>query len=240
MAAYYARCGCSIRIDYPEADYAKRMLGTVGFLEALRTFGDWTDDEGFVGRVERILPIIPVQTFRTSADVEHLTSVMDAEFSASDRLPANLLQDASAALAEAADNVIWHAECEEGGFALAQVRRRRVLGATRWFIEIAVADPGRGIRASLDVTDDDWVAVAKAMQEGITGLQDEHRGYGLAHMADVASHPQRLLTVHSGDGLVERGHRYALERTVDARFPGTLITMSIPASDEVRRPVDTL
>ena len=155
---------------------------------------------------------------------------MEEEFSASDRLPANLLQDASAVLAEAADNVVWHAQCDEGGFALAQVRRRQVLGETRWFIEIAVADPGRGIRESVGVPDDDWIAVASAMEEGTTGLEESDRGYGLAHMADVANHPHRLLTVHSGDGFVERGHRYALERTVDTRFPGTLVTMSIPAS----------
>ena len=233
VAAYHARQDHRIRITYPDADYARRMLGTVGFLEALQTFATWTDAAGSVGKVERILPIIPVHNFRTSPDVENLTSVMDEEFAASDRLPASLLQDASLALAESADNVIWHAGCEEGGFALAQVRRRRVFDTTRWFIEVAVADPGCGIRASLGVTDDDWLAVAAAMEEGRSGLTDEYRGYGLTHMVEAAGKPGRLLTVHFGNGFVVRGHDYVLQRTVDARFPGTLVTMSIPASDPV-------
>lgn len=127
VAAYYARYGNAIEILDPDADYARRMLHTVGFIEALRTFAPWTDDEPSPGKVERILPVIPVQNFRTHDDVERLVEVMEEQFSASDRLPASLLQDASTALGEAADNVIWHADCAEGGFALAQVRRRRVL-----------------------------------------------------------------------------------------------------------------
>ncbi len=56
VAAYHARQGHRIRITYPDADYARRMLGTVGFLEALQTFATWTDAAGSVGKVERILP----------------------------------------------------------------------------------------------------------------------------------------------------------------------------------------
>ena len=155
--------------------------------------------------------------------------VMQEEFSASDRLPTNLLQDASLALGEAADNVLWHADSPEGGFALAQVRRRRVFGVTRWFIEIAVADPGQGIRASLGFDGDDLDAVTSALTEGVTAFDDPSRGYGLAHMEETARHPERLLTVHSGDGFAARGYRYDLSQTVRARFPGTLVTMSILA-----------
>ena len=230
IAARYARNDNPIRIDYPDDDYAERMLHTVGFIDALRTFAPWTDDATSSGKVERILPVIPVQNFRTHDDIEHLARVMDEEFSISDRLPASLLQDASLALVEAADNVIWHADCAEGGFALAQVRRRRVFGVTRWFIEVAVADPGRGIRASLGGEGDDLDAVRRALEEGVTGSGDQYRGYGLTHMEEAARQPQRLLTVHSGDGFVARGYRYDLSHKVRARFPGTLITMSMPAS----------
>ncbi len=230
IAARYARHSKQIAIHYPNADYARRMLHTVGFTEALRTFAPWTDDEPSPGKVERILPVIPVQNFRTHDDVERLVEVMEEQFSASDRLPASLLQDASTALGEAADNVIWHADCAEGGFALAQVRRRRVFGVTRRFIEIAVADPGRGIRASLGGEGDDLDAVNRALTEGVTGSGEPYRGYGLAHMEDAARQPQRLLTVHSGEGFAARGYRYDLSQQVEARFPGTLITMSMLAS----------
>ena len=174
VVAHYARHRNPIEIHYPDDDYAKRMLHTVGFLEALRTFAPWTGDETSLRKVERLLPIIPVQNFRTHDDVEHLAKVMEEEFSASARLPASLLQDASTALGEAADNVIWHADCAEGGFALAQVRRRRIYGVIRWFIEIALADPGRGIRASLGGDGDDLDAVRRALEEGVSGLDEQH------------------------------------------------------------------
>ena len=230
VAASYARYGNPIEILYPTADYARRMLYTIGFLEALQTFASWIDDEPPPGKVDRILPIIPVQNFRGHNDVERLARVMDEGFSASDRLPTNLLQDASLALGEAADNVLWHADCAEGGFALVQVRRRRVFGVTRWFIEIAVADPGQGIRASLGRDGDDLDAVMCALMEGVSGSDDPHRGYGLAHMEETARHPERLLTVHSGDGFAARGHRYDLSQKVETRFPGTLVTMSMVAA----------
>ncbi len=230
VAAYYSRYGNPIAIRYPDANYAERMLRTVGFIEALQTFASWTDDEPSPGKVERILPVIPVQNFRTHDDVERLVEVMEEQFSASDRLPASLLQDASTALGEAADNVVWHADCAEGGFALAQVRRRREFGVTRWFIEVSVADPGQGIRASLGGEGDDLDAVNRALKEGVTGSGDPYRGYGLAHMEDAARQPQRLLTVHSGDGFAARGYRYDLSQKVETRFPGTLITMSMLAS----------
>ena len=230
VVAHYARHRNPIEIHYPDDDYAERMLHTVGFIDALRTFAPWTDDATSLRKVERLLPIIPVQNFRTHDDVERLARVMDEEFSTGDRLPASLLQDASLALVEAADNVIWHADCAEGGFALAQVRRRRVFGVTRWFIEIAVADPGRGIRASLGGEGDDLDAVRRALREGVSGSGDPYRGYGLSYMERAARQPERLLTVHSGDGFVARGHRYDLSQKVGARFPGTLITMSMLAS----------
>ncbi len=230
VAAHYARHRNDIRIQLPEDDYARRMLHTVGFVEALQTFAPWTTDEISPGKVNRHLPIIRVKNFQTHDDVEELANSLHEEFSGTDRLPASLLQDASLALTEAADNVVWHANCDEGGFALAQVRLRRVFGVTRWFIEIAVADPGRGIRASLGGEGDDLDAVKLALQEGVTGLDEGNRGYGLAYLEKSARYPERLLTVHSGDGFVARGFRYDLSHKVQTGFPGTLVTMLIPAS----------
>lgn len=229
VAAYLTRQGNPIEILLPDDTYALRMLHTAGFLDALQTFDDWTSPDA-PEKVDRILPIMPVRNFRTQDQVEGLMNEMQQAFSASDRLPASLLQDAVTALGEAADNVVWHAESGEGGFALAQMRRRQEYGVTRWFIEIAVADPGRGIRASLGGDGDDLDSVRRALREGVSGLDAQHRGYGLAQMVETARRPQRLLTVHSGDGFTARGLRYDLSQQAKARFPGTLVTMSIPAS----------
>lgn len=228
VVAYLARQGNTPELIWPVDVYAQRMLHTAGFFEALDTFEDWFSPDA-PARVDRILPIIPVRNFRTHDQVEDLMDEMQETFSANDRIPTGLLVDATTALGEAADNVIWHAECEEGGFALAQMRRRQEYGVTRWFMEIAVADPGRGIRASLGGEGDDREAVRRALREGVTGLDERHRGYGLAQMVELARQPQRLLTVHSGDGFTARGLGYDLSQQTGVRFPGTLITMSMPA-----------
>lgn len=228
VVAYLARLGNTPEIVWPADAYAQRMLHTAGFFAALETFEDWLMPDA-PEAVKRILPIIPVRNFRTHGEADDLAVLMQETFSVDDRLPASLVHDAGTALVEAADNVIWHAESEAGGFALAQMRRRRERRVNRWLIEIAVADCGRGIRASLGNGEDDRDAVRQALQEGVTGSGDRHRGYGLAHMAELARRPRRLLTVHSGDGFAACGLGYDLLRQAGARFPGTLITMSMPA-----------
>ena len=115
VAARYSRLDNPIEIVPPDDAYARRMLGTVGFLEALSTFAEWTDEEIPLGSVARLLPIIPVRNFRTHDQVEDLMDEMQETFSANHRIPSSLLVDATTALGEAADNVIWHAECGKRG-----------------------------------------------------------------------------------------------------------------------------
>ena len=74
VAAHYARHRNNIRIQLPEDDYARRMLHTVGFVEALQTFAPWTTDEISPGKVNRNLPIIRVKNFQMHNDVEELAN----------------------------------------------------------------------------------------------------------------------------------------------------------------------
>ncbi len=228
VAASHASRGSPVHIEWPADLRARQMLHSVGFAAALRAFGDWGFPET-EGRLDRIVPIIPMQNFRTTHEVQGLGDALQDQFLAIDALPTSLVGDASTVLTEAADNVVWHAECEEGGFALAWMRRRRQDSVNRLFIEIAVADAGRGIRASLGDAGEDRDAIERAMQGGVTGAIGQHRGYGLMHVLEAMRAPGRLLTVHSGDGFVAREVGYDRSRQTGARFPGTLITASIRA-----------
>ncbi|MDP2328293.1 MAG: ATP-binding protein [Dehalococcoidia bacterium] len=223
-----ARHGCRITIKRPNNRYALRLLDTAGWRDALGTFGEWEWHSDLGPPIRRILPLLPIHNFKTFTDVENLVGSLETEFLKSGKLPGNLLQDVSLVLAEAADNVIWHANCPEGGFALAQVRQRQIFGEDHWFVEVAVADAGRGISASLGKTDD-REAISLAFEEGVTGTDAPTRGYGLAEIrATALSGPERLVTIHSGHGLVAKGFGYDLSREVTARFDGTLVAVEIP------------
>lgn len=170
-----ARNGCKISIKPPKNSYALRLLETAGWRDALGTFGEWTWHSDPGPPIRRILPLLPIHNFKKFSDVENLVGSLETEFMKSGKLPSNLLQDVSTVLAEAADNVVWHAECPNGGFALAQVRQRQVFGQDHWFVEVAVADAGRGISASLGKTND-REAIAYAFEEGVTGTGKPNRG----------------------------------------------------------------
>lgn len=229
IVASNARRGAAIEIEWPTDLNARRTLHAAGFGSALGEFGDWWIPDETLERPRRILPIIPTQNFRTEMEVESLARIIAAQFRAIDRLHSGLLSHVSDTLSEAAGNVVQHADCEDGGFALVWLRRRRASGSDQWFIEIAVADAGQGIRESLGEGQTDQSAVQLALQDRVTGTDDPHRGWGLAIMAEIASHQGRLLTVHSGNGVVVRDSMGDRPSQAEVRFPGTLVTLSIPA-----------
>jgi anti-sigma regulatory factor (Ser/Thr protein kinase) len=218
-------------VTLPQETYARRMLETVGFRQSLETFAKMKFNYEPPSKVRRLLPIIEVQNFRTSHDVQEMTNRLEEQFSSSEKLTSTLLQDAVIGLGEASENVVQHSLSPVGGFALAQVREKQRWGKRRRYIEIAVGDPGVGIRGTLTSEDpSDRGAIAYAMEEGSTGVEDDpHRGYGLFEIRSVAtSSPSRRVTIHSGHGVVESGMGYDLSEQVDAFFPGTLLTISIP------------
>ena len=230
--AHLCQRGYVVRVTVPDSDYARRMLATVGFVEALETFADITGSKP-TGTIRRVLPVVKVMNFKTETDVERMTNEMAEMFGAHHSLlPGALLQDATTALAEAANNAVQHSACPVGGFALVQVRRLSVGGSRRHFLEIAVGDPGQGIAASLGLPDD-GEAVAEAMQEGRTSTGDRHRGLGLYYIKDlIVGGSSRMLVIHSG-----RGQYYAQNTVlglressgvIRSRYPGTIVTVALP------------
>lgn len=225
----WVREGHDIEVRMPRAPYPLRMLETVAFADAIGTFARVTRSSEPAARVRRYHPIIRARNFKTLDDVEEIVNELILEFGSSDLVSPPLNLAAHDALAEAANNAVEHARCPEGGFALAQLRERRPSSGRSWFIEVAVADGGRGIAASLGV-DDDREAIMRALDERVTGTGDPYRGFGLAEIERLVQYPRRELVIHSGRGLVvvtQKAGRVPAE-TANA-FPGTLLTISIPA-----------
>ncbi len=204
------------------------MLETVGFVDALGTFAEVTRTSEPAERVRRYHPVIRAMNFNSLGEVEEIANELVAEFGSSNRVSAPLNGEAHDALAEAANNAVEHADSPEGGFALAQLRERRPTSGRSWFIEIAVADAGQGIAASLGM-DNDLDAIMRALDEGVSGTGDPLRGLGLTWIADLVQKPRRELMIHSGGGLVVVTQSGRVATETASQFPGTLLTMSIPA-----------
>jgi anti-sigma regulatory factor (Ser/Thr protein kinase) len=217
-----------VEIIGPRDDYANRMLNTMGFSEALATFTDegGTAVRDVAGRVRRILPILPICSFRLESEVEEIAEDLYGRFQ--DRqLPISMVQDTATVFAEAASNVIQHAESPVGGFAMVQQRRTQLNGLRTHYIEVAIADPGRGIAASFGRAPEEAErAISDAMDEGMSSTGDRHRGIGLAEVARVIeAGSARGLHVHSdyGEYTISPGIGRHAGGTRN-RFPGTVVS----------------
>ena len=231
VARWYGE-GHPLTIHSPTNEYARRMMETIGFVEALETFVPVERGREADGPIRRLLPVINLRNFRISGDVEVLADELVEVFSAKNYTDGVLNQEAAGVIAEAASNVLYHARSASGGFALAQLRQRRTVSSgPSWWIEIAVGDAGQGIAASLGY-DDPVSAVRDALDEGVTSTNDRTRGIGLHWIEEVVFRSKfRFLMVHSDHGLVVSvaGDREATH--AENCFPGTLLTVAIPVGN---------
>lgn len=97
---------------------------------------------------------------------------------------------------EVTDNVLTHAECAEGGIVQTTVR------AESGRVEIAVADAGRGLLASLRESrpqlETDAEAAALAVERGVTRDPQAGQGQGLAGTLRIASLTGGAFEIASG------------------------------------------
>ena len=158
----------------PRDDAIRRRLQELDVLELLV---DLPPREDFVRRHQR--GSRPCQRFTADDDpavVAHSLTDAMAEVCQTDEPACNAMWFA---LNEIAQNVLDHADASGGGVAIAEVTRG---GAE---LEVAIADRGVGIRASLarnpsyrDLTSD-LVALRTAMEAGVTGRLGKPGGFGL-------------------------------------------------------------
>jgi anti-sigma regulatory factor (Ser/Thr protein kinase) len=180
-------------------------------------------------------PIIPAQRFSTSADVERLANEMAEVFQTQLIGLSFLLQPCHIVFSELADNVLHHAESGSGFVSAARIRHRERSGRAVDMVEIAVGDAGIGIPAAIRRNpalqpESDSSAIRLALQEGVSGLSDSYRGYGLWHVGQeiVRKAQQRSMVLRSGSGLVRLRGDGRLRRAEYKHFPGTLAHVMIP------------
>jgi anti-sigma regulatory factor (Ser/Thr protein kinase) len=130
-------------------------------------------------------------------------------------------------LTELAENVYFHADCPQGGFAAAQhLRKSRE-------VELAIVDLGIGIRRSL-LKNADYAAAARndldaieaAMTVTITATPERNSGYGLAFTNLLMGLNDGRMMIRSGAGHVQRGAK-VFGKLESYELPGTLVAMRL-------------
>lgn len=128
-------------------------------------------------------------------------------------------------IAELAENVVFHADSRDGGYAAAQSWPQRNA------IEVGIVDLGRGIRASLAAhpahagLGDDVDAIESAFRLGVTATPERNSGQGLFTTARLLEDNGGRVLVRSGGAYVYDGARR--EGGAALNFPGTLVSLTI-------------
>ncbi len=174
--------------------------------------------------------MINLTKFKTSDEVEQISAsiadIFDKELSGL----GTLLEPCHVVFSELADNVLTHSG--SSGYVLAQ--RFEYDKGKRPVIDITVGDCGIGLRRSLLKNrslrrrlGDDW-AVRLAMQDGISGTNEVHRGYGLGHVGVELAAPGRTLVIRSGDEIAYRSRGRTSTLRECGESIGTLVHAVIP------------
>jgi anti-sigma regulatory factor (Ser/Thr protein kinase) len=204
-------------------------LKSIDLFKILQDNGVEVDDRGVGGKPAGILPIT---RFSTVSEVEQIANEARDRLTAAGVGAANLYSVVAEVFAELAMNAVQHSQSQIGAVGLIQFYQSD--GSERFVC--AVADGGIGIRRSLESNKDlrsratyDWTAIELALQEGVSGTGSSRRGIGLFGVAEDMAMPGRQLIVHSGIGLLRTVGGAGSDATRSSvRFPGTLVSASIP------------
>ncbi|MDQ3742584.1 MAG: hypothetical protein M3389_16765 [Actinomycetota bacterium] len=129
--------------------------------------------------------VLPVRRLASYHDVEDAAADATEVLAEQTRALAAWGGAAHMALSELCDNAIQHGKNELGTYVAAD----RVLEPARAF-RLAIADLGIGIpehiRARYPEWQDDSAAIGRALERGVTGTGDPHRGNGFAEVFSTA------------------------------------------------------
>ncbi len=227
LAARNASC----RLLVPENLGVAIYLKSVELFRILSESGVEVDDRGLGGSPPTQL-ILPITRFNTETEVDKIANQATDRLTAAGVGAPNLYSVVAEVFAELAMNAVQHSQSEIGSVGLIQFYQA---DAGERFV-CAVADGGIGIRRSLESNPDlrsqatyDWTAIELALEEGISGTGSNRRGIGLFGVAEDMAMPGRQLIIHSGIGLLTTGGGAAAKAMRSSvRFPGTLVSASIP------------
>ncbi|MDP8975657.1 MAG: DUF4325 domain-containing protein [Actinomycetota bacterium] len=174
---------------------------------------------------------LPMSGYRNGVELNDLVDTSLRIVAESGAFPTGVLTAFEWSLNEIADNVLVHADSDDGGWM--QLNRF----PEKNHVEFVVADTGRGIRASLaesyPTLTSDIDAIDLAVQKGTTRNRDIGQGNGLSGAARIATSSNGWLNLHSGSGQLRLLQGDAHQATV-ATLTGTVVTVTLPTD----RPID--
>ena len=189
--------------------------------------------EDIIPELPPVRPMVPCTHFDNEDDIERLANRMEERFQTELVGYGSILETCHTVFSELATNVANHAE-SAGGYVLAQ----QYNDGSGPKVEIAVADCGIGIQASLQRNrkyteiPSDADAIELAIKEGVTSLEDHYRGYGLYHVTDnVKKNNDREMTIRSGHGTMKlQGDGAITKEDGSSLYSGTIVNVIIPCS----------
>ena len=221
------------RLALPEDQLVQGYLRETQVFQAMRHYARFPDvqPEDIIPGQEDLIPMVPCTRFTSSFQVEQLSNEMFSIFTTQRLGPPILIHTYTAFLGEIADNVILHAD-STGGYVLVQ----QYINEDGPVVDVSIADCGIGVRSSLEKNPDcppidtDMNAIELALREGVSSLQDPHRGFGLYDLTDnLQRHAGRQMTVRSGNGIIiVRGNGEVVRQHNPVHYPGTIFNVTIP------------
>ena len=222
-----------VTIELPENQNVQSYLRLAGVFAAMREHGvfEGMQPEDLIPEIQPAKPMVTCTRFANEFDIDNLAAQMEDRFQTELVGFASLLQPCHEIFSELASNVVYHAD-SNGGYVLAQ----QYDYSSGPVVEIAVADCGIGIRASLQknpkhrAISSDVQAIERSLREGVSSLPDHHRGYGLHHVTgDVRQNKDREMTIRSGQGILTLRGDGKITRDYDSPiYYGTIVSVSIP------------
>ena len=209
-----------------------RLAGVFDVMRALVSFSD-PQPEDLIPAQSPVRPMVPCEHFDSEDDIERLANQMQERFQTELAGYGSILESCHMVYSELATIVAKHAE-SAGGYVLAQQYNYR----SGPIVEIAVADCGIGIKTSLQKNGkhkqmlSDAEAIELAVKEGVSSLDDRHRGYGLYYVSDnVKRHNDRSMTIRSGHGtMMLQGNGTVTKSDRSSIYSGTIVNVIIPCS----------
>ena len=211
------------RVQMPRAEGINRYLLRMDFIKQLY-YGEEVVDEPF--KRKRPIGFRECRHFDTAESYPEVRKQLADAIAERCQTDDVSRQSLHVALDEVCENVLHHAGTGLGGFAAAQALTSKPV------MEIAIADLGIGIRASLAKNPDyrdvasDVDAIATAMRPRVSSTPDRNSGIGLFVTSLLLTMNGGELLVRSGRGAVFQGSRLdQLER--DVALPGTLVVLRV-------------
>ncbi len=238
--ATVARTGRSAHFRIPENSDTTGYMARMGFFRAAESLFEFDQrpPRRPSGDTPVLLEIMPITTNTDVHEVvERVQGSAGEILSRTLNYPATAVVPFSVILSEVCQNILEHAEAP--GWVAAQVYNwKKRLG--RHVLVLAVADMGRGFKASL--TDEhsarfgdrwsDATALEAAFMHGVTRFPDSHRGQGIQQIRKQVGRWNGALSIRSGTARIaavpDWDDQPPLLQNL-AAFPGSQISILLPA-----------